>query len=1030
MNSVGKRHRLPQAASIAVVAIASLVLVSGSLSPEEKKCLEILCQPADVFANIFAVWFTGVDCSATSSSSGSSTPFSLEANIGQADPRYGYLARGPGYYLFLDGPEAVFDARNADGTSVGVIRMSLDGHKTPESRVEPLDYVGPIHYLHGSDPSRWLTGVPRYAALRYHDVYPGVDLVYYQSAQADGRGPGPGKKLGDSTAPGESVVRESLRRSGELEHDFLLAPGADPSSIRIRFEGADSVRSSGDDLEIAVGGEVLVWRKPVLYQERAGARAPVTGAYRLAEDGSVGFEVGSYDPSRPLVIDPVVSYSTFIGRSGADMVTRAAVDSGGNAYLTGATNDVGFPTTPGAPVRPPGAAQPTDAFVTKFDAAGSRMVYSTRIGGSDGDTGTSIAVDAQGNVYVAGSTESKDFPTTSGVVQGQFAPPGDTSGDRWQCFVAKLNPAGTQLAYATYLGGSRRDACSGLAVDASGNAYLTGITESTNFPRSENAPQQVNRGDGDAFITKLNPTATSIVYSTLFGGTGRDLPTAIAVDSASNAYIAGGTASSLGFPATAGALQTQYGGARIGVGDAFVAKLDPTGSRLLYATYLGGLRDEAATSLAVDAAGNAYITGSTDSANFPVTAGALQPTPRIGAPGELANETFVAKLNPAGNSLVYATYLGGTKNDVATAIAVDSAGRAAIAGFTTSTDLPVTQDATQRANAGFEDVGLFQTGDAFVAQLNPQGSALEFATYLGGAASDWALGLAFDTAGSMYVAGGTASRDFPTTAGVFQPGYGGGPDIAQPLGDGFVVKLGGLSAGGQVSIASVGSAASYAAGSVAPGEIVVLQGVGIGPANLAVAAPASSGFPTTFSDTRVLFDGVAAPMLYASGAQSSCIVPYGVAGKQTVQVVLEYRGTRSAPVTVQVVAAKPALFSANSSGRGPGAILNQDYSVNSAVNPAEQGSYVQLYGTGEGETDPPGVDGRLANGVFPKPKLPVSVTIGGRAAEIAYAGAAPGAVAGLMQINAKAPQGASGNLEVIVTIGGARSQTGLTVAVK
>jgi uncharacterized protein (TIGR03437 family) len=437
----------------------------------------------------------------------------------------------------------------------------------------------------------------------------------------------------------------------------------------------------------------------------------------------------------------------------------------------------------------------------------------------------------------------------------------------------------------------------------------------------------------------------------------------------------------------------------------------------------------------VDAQGNAYVAGSTTSTNFPVTAQAVRSTFQGGGgngtfPG---GDAFVTKLNPAGSALVFSTYLGGSRDDWGSVITLDSGGNAWVAGGTLSANFPVTQDAAQPAFAGSTPEENFPTGDAFVAQLNGAGTALRYGTYLGGSGDDFAMGLALDRTGAVYVSGSTRSRDFPATPGALQTQYGGSNTVVIPLGDAFVARYAETGGGPLVSIAEVASAASYVGGSVAPGEMVFLSGTNIGPPNLAglTLNGAGNAVTTSVAGTRILFDNVPAPIIYVSAAYSSAVVPYEVAGRQSTEVVVEYNGSRSAPKVIPVVASKPALFAANASGRGPGAILNEDYSVNTPSNPAAKGRIVLLYGTGEGQTNPPGVNGRLALLTFPRPVLPVSVTIGGITADVLYAGAAPQFVAGFFQMNVKVPEDApSGNLDVIVGIGNARSQSGLTVAVR
>ena len=417
------------------------------------------------------------------------------------------------------------------------------------------------------------------------------------------------------------------------------------------------------------------------------------GHYVLKGNNLVTFEVASYDRSKLLIIDPVLVYSTYLGGSGPDAGIGIAVDASGKAYVTGETSSLDFPTMNASQ---PASAGGGDAFVSKLNAAGSALVYSTYLGGSGSDAGTGIAVDGLGNAYVTGQTRSTTFPTTSGAFQTSFG------GGFSNAFVSKLNAGGSALAYSTYLGGSRFDLGSGIAVDASGNAYVTGQAGSTNFPITSGAFQTSLRGSGDAFVSKLSAAGSALVYSTFLGGSGFDLGLGVAVDASGNAYVTGETLSS-DFPTTSGALQTSFGG---GYSDAFVSKLNAAGSALVYSSYLGGRGGDQGSGIVVDASGDAYVTGLTDSADFP-TVDPLQP--RYGGGGNV----FVTKLNAAGSALVYSTYLGGRGGDLGSGIAVDASGNTYLTGSTGSPDFP-TVNPFQPAKAG----AVFAF-DAFVAKISP-----------------------------------------------------------------------------------------------------------------------------------------------------------------------------------------------------------------------------------------------------------------------------------------------------------------------
>ena len=473
----------------------------------------------------------------------------------------------------------------------------------------------------------------------------------------------------------------------------------------------------------------------------------------------VGFRVATYDPSRPLIIDPVLAYSTYLGGSDTDRGNSIAVDSAGSAYVTGDTASIDFPTTAGA-------AQTTsagfDAFISKLNATGTALVYSTYLGGSDSDHSFSIAVDGTGSAYVTGETRSPDFPTTAGAVQTTLVAGVDA-------FVTRLNATGSVLDYSTYLlsGGSGL----GIAVDGAGAAYVTGATEARYFPTTPGALQPTHAGGfHDAFVTKLNATGTVRLYSTyLGGGSGaQDIGGDIAVDSAGSAYVTGRT-DSTDFPITPGAAQTTLSDRD----DAFVSKLNATGTALVYSTYLGGSDYEDGVGIAVDAAGSAYVTAATQSTDFPTTSGVVQASHAGGR-----RDAVVTKLNATGTALVYSTYLGGSGDDLVVGLAVDGAGAAFVSGTTESTDFPTTSAAPQTTYAG----GI---SDTFVTKLNATGSSLVYSTYLGGSSLDFSGGLAVDGAGTAYVTGQTFSTDFPTTAGAAQATHAGGLDA-------FVTKIASL----------------------------------------------------------------------------------------------------------------------------------------------------------------------------------------------------------------------------------------------
>jgi hypothetical protein len=664
-------------------------------------------------------------------------PLSFEANQGQSDPRVKFLSRGTGYSLFLTSNEAVLALQPSAPSPAGsgqamnvhrppvshrpsegaVLRMNLL-NANPKTEVSGQDELpGKSNYFIGNDPKKWHTSVRQFAKVRYQNVYPGVDLVYYGNQQ-------------------------------ELEYDFVLQPGASPQAIRLGIVGAKRLRLEHGDLVLTSAGGDVHLRSPNVYQEASGVRQKVHGGYVIKNRNEVGFEVAAYDQRRALVIDPVLAYSTYLGGSGFDQGVGIAVDAAGNAYVTGTTVSNDFPTKNAIQ---PAYAGGADAFVTKINADGSALVYSTYLGGSLQDFGGGIAVDTAGNAYVTGRTESADFPIKN-AIQPTYAGAGDA-------FVTKINAAGSSLVYSTYLGGSGGDGGGFIAVDTAGSAYVMGGTSSANFPTA-NAIQATYAGGGDTFVTKINAAGSALAYSTYLGGSGYEGNGGIAVDSAGNAYVTGFTESA-DFP-TKNAIQPTYAGA----GDAFVTKIN-AGGAFVYSTYLGGTDFDAGLGIAVDATGDAYVTGYTHSTDFH-TVNAIQPTP----PGGVM-DAFVTKINADGSALVYSTYLGGSDADGGTDIAVDSSGNAYVAGWTWSDDFP-TVNAIQSTNHG--------QSDAFVTEINAEGSALAYSTYLGGGGRDSANRIAVDAAGSAYVSGATESGGFPKTPLAFQAKLKGKDD-------GFVAKI-------------------------------------------------------------------------------------------------------------------------------------------------------------------------------------------------------------------------------------------------
>jgi hypothetical protein len=666
-------------------------------------------------------------------------PLSFEANQGQTDARVAFFSRGNGYVLFLTPDEAVLRLRNEQASQpndrklsaprhqASVLRMKLVG-SNPSARVSGLDPVsGKSNYFIGNDPKKWRRNVPTYGRVEYERVYPGVDLVYYGN------------------------------QSGRLEYDFNVAPGADASAITLSFAGARRTqidRSTGD-LLLQVGSDELRFHKPVVYQParyewcgRESDRRLVEAQYVLRSRNRVAFQIASYDRHRPLIIDPALSYSTYLGGSGADNAYNITADSSGNAFVTGVTESTDFPITAGA-------FQTTNkgksAFVTKLNVNGSALIYSTYLGGTGTTFSFGIAVDNAGNAYVSGTTGSSDFPTTVGAFQTLCGGSAGGCQGNPDAFATKLDPTGSTLLYSTYLGGTGDDRGFAMALDSAGDVYVTGKTTSTDFPITTGSFQTRLKGKTNVFVAALNPTGSALLYSTYLGGGNVDQANAMAIDAAGNAFVAGSTSSG-NFPTTLGAFQTHLHGPT----NAFVTAVNSTGNALLYSTYLGGNKADVAWGVKVDASGSAYAAGQTMSTSFPTTTGAFQ---TICAGACALPNAFVAKLNPAGSALDYSTYLGGNGEQEAFALALDTAGDAFVTGRTSALDYPTTPGNFEAKTGSFSPI---------LTEVNPSGTGLIYSTTFGGGNSDNGLAIDVTDSGNVYLAGRTYSSNFPVTPGAFK----------------------------------------------------------------------------------------------------------------------------------------------------------------------------------------------------------------------------------------------------------------------
>jgi hypothetical protein len=705
-------------------------------------------------------------------------PMQFEKNQGQTDSRVQFLARGGGYTLFLSPEEAVFSLRppklekertlragrkgkrqlqSLQPKKASVLRMKLaDGNRAPI--FEGTDQLpGSVNYLIGKDPSKWQVGIPVFTGVRVLNVYPKIDMVYYGNSR-------------------------------QLEYDFVVNPGADPSRIAFEFQGATgvSLAETGEVQIDSQAGRVTI-HKPSIYQMEHGLKKVIDGNFAMRDGRKVGVEVKNYDRTKPLVVDPVLAYSTYLGGSGQDSANDIAVDSQGYAYVTGDTSSVDFPTVSPAISSVPNGT--TIGFVSKLNQTGTALVYSTYLGGTTNDSLQGIALDGAGQVYVTGMTASVDFPVTSAnAFQVSYG-----LGATLNAFVAKISADGRSLLYSTYLGGNSDDEGTSIAVDANQNAYVAGYTSSSTFPVTAARAFQstLNSPNGNGFIARIDTTQTgnnSLIYSTFLGGSspysmaqlpsgsfGGDGVLGIAIDSNQNAYVVG-DASSIDFPLTASKAFQTTGSANNSV---FLTRLDTSksgASGLIYSTFLGGTGPygDLGSRVALDPLGNTYLTGDAFSMDFPTT---------VGGTNSANGKAFVAKFNTNLSgvaSLIYSTLVGGTGGEQAFAIAVNPEGDAYVGGDTGSTDFPVTSGAIQTTLRS-------SSWNGFIAGLMSDGSTI-YGSYFGGSgigSGDHVQALAIDSNANVYFAGQTDSTDIPTTSGVLQTTLGGTTNS-------FIGKLTGL----------------------------------------------------------------------------------------------------------------------------------------------------------------------------------------------------------------------------------------------
>jgi hypothetical protein len=606
----------------------------------------------------------------------------------------------------------------------------LGAHAVHAEGLEPL--TGKVNFLVGSDPSAWRRNATAYASIGFRETWTGIDVDYSLAG-------------------------------GRLKTEFEIAPGADAQVVRWRIDGADAIRlERGGELVVSAGTEELREDAPQVFQQDrlTGELRGVKGAFRILSDGTLGIEVGEYDHANRLIFDPVIGFSTYIGGSGQSAATAVAEDSEGDAVIAGYTTSLDI--LPGAASL--GEPQRTVAFIAKVAAAGNQLIFCTYLGGSIDDRAYALALDRWNNIYVAGATSSRNFPAVNAVQ------PHLNGGE--DAFAAELNPAGTALIFSTYLGGSGTDQAYGIGLNRQGNVFVTGDTQSTDFPTVK--PFQAESGGGqDAFLVKLGVSGSGILYSSYLGGNGDDHAAALAVDSTGAVVVTGSTFSS-NFPVV-DAFQPQTGGNQ----DAFITKVNASGTALVFSTYAGGTGGtpglpEYGSGVAVDSSGSVYVAGTTSSSNFPVTVHAFQTTPA----GGLLN-AFAMKLSSSG-ALIYGSYLGGSSVNYANAIAVDSAGNAHVTGYTASSDFPSLHSFQNGLN-GFYNM--------FITKLNSTGSALIYSTLLGGSASDSAAAIAVDRNATVLIAGQSQSADFPAVNAAQSTQQGSGAAVVARIPVGWTPAL-------------------------------------------------------------------------------------------------------------------------------------------------------------------------------------------------------------------------------------------------
>lgn len=735
-------------------------------------------------------------------------PLFFERNAGQIQDNVKFFTRGRGYSFYFTPQEIVMVLQGTNpGLSASVLKMSFIG-ANPKPTIEGVEQLkSKSNYIIGNNSKNWRTDVSHFSKVAYQGLYSGIDAIFYGNGE-------------------------------EFEYDLCIAPGISPHNARFFIEGADQLftDSEGNLHIIANEGRELLMHKPFVYQKVNDELVGISGEYILLAKNEVGFSIGPYDVTKELIIDPILDYSSYMGGAGHSQMTQIVVDRGGNAFVIGHT--VGLTTDDSSEFE----FDSQKVVISKIDTSkegNASLVYSTYLGGSgtSGECEGGIALDHEGNIFVSGQTDSADFPVTEGAFKTILEP------DSINAFVLKLDPDGANFIYSTFLGGSQIDWSYGLKVDSSGKAYVTGVAISNDFPTTTNAlqPSKPENAETTSYLSVLNETGSKLIYSSYLGSKGRSQTYGhhLAIDKQGNGYLTGFT-NGLDFPVTPGAYQRKCKGS----GNVFVTKINPfakTGAEsLVYSTYLGGSNKDAGNGIAVDDIGNAYVTGYSQSVDFPVTLQAFEPSKpsRSGM-----SSGFVAKFNDKGTDLIYSTFLGGSENDCANAIVLDEHKNAYVTGYTSSLDFPITDHALQNDLIGDEN--------AFISKINQKGSSLAYSSYLGGNEEDRGSGIAVDNNGIAYVVGHTNSPDFPTTKNGLQKGL-----TAEGISSGFITKV---KIDSQDNLVQLAKTPTVTLLSVAPNPATVGQPVTL----LAIVEPAEATGKVRFRNkgkslgSANLVDGIA-----------------------------------------------------------------------------------------------------------------------------------------------------------------------------